>query len=293
MGGAAGLVKSDPSCSLAHPLPPLPIVSWWQQGLPRPLTESVEVPRGRRPPRPGCAPRRLSRRSPMSLRSLIRQRFSAKPQSRARLSLEALEDRLAPAVQLTYGGPGSVLDLKELISGATPSVSISESAPGRLEINLGAQTFDPSSTAQVTGLTYEVAGSSGTSNFATVDISQANNITTLQAVLSGDALSLGVISNTSGGLGNVTASAGTITVTGLDTSHASAGNGNVDLKAAGALMVANRAVLETGTGTISLAGGVNPDGTASGDSGILLIDSGATVVSDNTDSSAITLRGTD
>src|SRR5262245_62455795 len=108
----------------------------------------------------------------MSLRSLIRQRFSAKPQSRARLLLEALEDRLAPAVQLTYGGPGTVLDLKELVSGATPSVTISEPATNQLRIDLGGQTFDPTSTAQATGLLYEHRDSPGTSHFATLNISQ-------------------------------------------------------------------------------------------------------------------------
>src|SRR5262245_61567318 len=88
------------------------------------------------------------------------------------------------------------------------------------------------------GLTYENAGSPGTSHFATLDISPANNITALQATLFGDALTLGVIVNATGGLGNVAARAAAITVTGLDTSHASAGNGNVDLRAAGALTVA-------------------------------------------------------
>jgi hypothetical protein len=87
----------------------------------------------------------------MTPRSLIRQRLSPKarpsaPQPRARPGLEALEDRLAPAVQLTYGGPGTSLVLQELLSGAT-AVTISESAPNQLRIDLGAATFDVSSLA--------------------------------------------------------------------------------------------------------------------------------------------------
>ena len=70
-------------------------------------------------------------------------------------------------------------------------------------------------------------------------------------------------------------------------------NGNVDLQAAGALTVAGNAVLNTRAGTISLAAGVNADGTASSGGGTLTIAAGATVASDNTGTSAITLRGSD
>src|SRR5262249_44582542 len=158
---------------------------------------------------------------------------------------------------------------QELVSGATPAVTISEPAPNQLRIDLGAQTFDPTSTARATGLAYEVAGSPGTSHVATLDIGRANNISTLHATLAGDLRSVGVMANASGGLGNVTASAGVITVTGLDTSHAGAGNGNVDLKSAGALTVAPGALLDTGTGAIALAAGVNADGTGSSGGGVL------------------------
>src|SRR5262245_48236703 len=89
------------------------------------------------------------RRFAMALRSWIRRLFARpvpRPQRRAparsRPALEALEDRLAPAVQLSYGGPGSALSLQELVSGATPAVSISEPNPGELWIDLGEQTFD-------------------------------------------------------------------------------------------------------------------------------------------------------
>ena len=211
--------------------------------------------------------------------------------SRTRPLLEALECRLAPAVLLTYGGPGTILSLLEQASAATPAVSISEPAPGQLEINLGASTFAPTSTTAAPGLTYEVPGSPATSHLADIDIGQANNVTTLQATLPGDTLTLGVIADASGGLGNVAASADVITVTGLDTSNASAGNGNVDLKAAGALRVARNALLDTGTGTLALAADVNADGTGNSNGGVLFIASGATVVSASASSSAITLRG--
>ena len=232
----------------------------------------------------------------MTIRPRFRPLFGRKSRPRhtrslTRPLLEALEGRLAPAVLLSYGGPGTVLGLLEQAIAATPAVSIAEPAPGQLEIDLGASTFAPASTAAAPGLTYEVNGSPATSHSADIDIGQANNITTLQATLPGDTLTLGVIADASGGLGNVAASAGVITVTGLDTSHASAGNGNVDLTAAGALTVDRQALLDTGTGTISLAADVNADGTGNSNSGVLFIASGATVVSDNPGSSAITLRG--
>src|SRR5262249_33549046 len=222
------------------------------------------------PPGPGCAPRPPSRRTPMTVRSRIRQWFGrpgrpSAPRPRARPRLEALEGRLAPAVQLLYDGPGTALSLRELLSGATPAVTLSEPAPGQLRIDLGTgHTFDASSTAQAAGLTYENAGSPGTSHVATLDIGRANNIPTFKATLSGDALTLGVIANASGGLGNVAASAGTITVTGLDTSHAGAG-GEVDLKAAGALTVAEGALLATGAGPLALAAGGNAHGRRTSD----------------------------
>jgi hypothetical protein len=74
----------------------------------------------------------------MILRSWIRPLFTRpvtrpirKAAARCRPALEALEDRLAPVVQLTYGGLGTVLGLKELVAGATPAVTISEPAPNQ------------------------------------------------------------------------------------------------------------------------------------------------------------------
>jgi hypothetical protein len=75
---------------------------------------------------------------------------------------------LIPAIQLAYGGPGTALSLRELVSGATPAVTLSEPTSGRLRIDLGAETFDATSTAAAAGLTYESAGSPGASHFATL-----------------------------------------------------------------------------------------------------------------------------
>src|SRR5262245_37349334 len=93
-----------------------------------------------------------------------RRRPAALP--RRRPLLEVLEDRLVPAIQLLYHGSGTDLSLLELVGGATPAVTISEPTAGRLKIDLGAQAFDPTSTATATGLTYET-GAPGTSHSAT------------------------------------------------------------------------------------------------------------------------------
>ena len=194
---------------------------------------------------------------------------------RRRPRIEALEDRLAPAVQLSYGGPGTVLGLQEIVAGKTAGVTIAETAPNQLEISLGTDTFDSTSTVTALGLTYEHSGSPATSHFATVNISQSNDITTLQATLPGDDLTLGVTDNSAGGLGNLTASAAIITVLGLNTSNAAAGAGNVDLKAAGTLSVSPSAEIDTGQGTLALAAGVNADGTpASAGSEVTVADAG-------------------
>ena len=69
-----------------------------------------------------------------------------------RPQMEVLEHRLAPTVQLIYTGPGGTLSLTEGVSGATPTVTVSESTANLLRIDLGTGNhFDPSSTAQVTG----------------------------------------------------------------------------------------------------------------------------------------------
>ena len=108
--------------------------------------------------------------------------------------------------------------------------------------------------------------------------------------LPGDQLTLGLIRDALDGLGSLTASAGAIDVTGLDTYAA---NGNVDLRATGNLTVDADATVESGTGTISLAADVKADATGDDGVGTLSINAGATVVSSNTTASAITLRAQD
>jgi hypothetical protein len=204
--------------------------------------------------------------------------------------LEELEDRLAPAVMLTYGGPATALGLTELTAGATPTVNVSEATPGTLKIDLGTgQAFAPSSTKTATGLVYQNAGSPSTSQYATVDISTAKDVSAFKASLVGGTLNLGPIEDTLGGLGSVTASAAVINVNGLSTA---ASGGNVNLAASGALTVASNAFLYTGHGTISLAADVNANGTGDSDTtDALAIQSGAVVTSSNPGSTAITLRG--
>src|SRR5262249_43516613 len=113
------------------------------------------------------------------------------------------------------------------------------------------------------------------------------------ATLAGDMLSLGVIANGSGGPGNVAASAGVITVTSLDTSHAGTGGGNGGLKSAGALTVAPGAALGPRAGTPAPTPAAPRSGTGNSNSGVLFIARGATVVSAKADRDAITLRGSD
>ena len=143
-------------------------------------------------------------------------------------------------------------------------------------ISAQGQVFAADSTTAATGLTYQNAGSPTTSQFATIDISSMNNVSTLQATLPGDGLTLGQIYDSKGGIGGIIASAGTIAVVGVNTVAA---NGNVDLMAAGNLTVNPSATLATGTGTISLAADVEADGTGNDGVGTLSIGAGSTVYS--------------
>ena len=175
---------------------------------------------------------RLAVSSPSSRKRSPRGRAATAPPR-----LEPLEDRLAPAVALSYAGPGSLLSLTELLSGATPTVSVSETSPNRLTIDLGAgHTFDSSSTRSATGLTYSNGGQS-----ASIDISTANTISTLQAALPGDALDLVAVADVFGGLGNISASAAVINVGNVSIVNAVSGSGNVSLTAAGNLSPAANA----------------------------------------------------
>jgi hypothetical protein len=69
-----------------------------------------------------------SRPSVRNLLGFSCQRHTIRRQGRwARPQMDVLEDRRAPAVQLLYTGPGSNLNLTELVSGATPTVTTSRS----------------------------------------------------------------------------------------------------------------------------------------------------------------------
>ena len=141
---------------------------------------------------------------------------------------------------------------------------ISESTPNVLKIDLGAgYVFAGGSTAAAPRLTYQHPASPTTSQFATVDISVANNVNSLAATLPGDQLTLGQILDLAGGLGGVTASAAFIEVAGMNTATA---NGSVRLKATGNLAVDAGATIQTGKGTILLAADVNANGN--GDDGV-------------------------
>ena len=191
---------------------------------------------------------------------------------------------------LVWPGPGSVLSLTDSVPGDTPSIAIPEPTPGvsRLKIDLGAgYVFATGSTTAATGLTYQNAGSPTTSEYATIDISTAGNVSSLVATLPGDYLTLGQIRDTNGGAGSISASAGTIEVTGISTASV---NGNVNLAATGNLTVDAGASILTGAGTISLAADVNANGTGDDGVGTLSIGAGAVVDSTNASASAITLR---
>jgi hypothetical protein len=89
----------------------------------------------------------------MSLPFWIRRLFARpvsrparKAPARRRPALEALEDRLAPSVQLTHGGPGPVLSPPAHASGAAPSVTISQPMLGQPRVG----PFD------ITTFTYQI-----------------------------------------------------------------------------------------------------------------------------------------
>jgi hypothetical protein len=150
---------------------------------------------------PVLHPRELSMFS-YHVRSSGSRRRTRKPSFRPQV--ETLEDRLSPAVALTFGGPGTPLSLTELVSGSTPTVTISDGGTTTLTIDLGAAFFDASSTSSASALTYQNAGSPTTSHFANVNISATDTILTLAASLAGDVLHLGKINGT--GLDNLSVS---------------------------------------------------------------------------------------
>jgi hypothetical protein len=176
---------------------------------------------------------------------------SQKPGRPSRLGLERLEDRTAPAVALSYAGAGSALTLTEPTAGAT-TVTISETtgtAPA-IKIDLGSGFFAATSS---TGARLTYSGSSpSTSHWVLIASGSPGSISTLTANLTGDTLTIGAIRDLSGGLGNLSATAGTITVSGvIDTTSAAAGQGNVTLTAARSIHLASSGIT-TQDGTITL-----------------------------------------
>ena len=101
--------------------------------------------------------------------------------------------------------------------GETPSISISEvsSSDNLLKIDLGeGHVFSGDSTTSEIRLDLPEPRFALTSQFATIDISQDNSVSSLVATLPGDDLTLGQINDLNGGIGSIAASAGTIEVAG-------------------------------------------------------------------------------
>src|SRR5437016_2658531 len=142
-----------------------------------------------------------------SLRDILRAALRPRRQPtirtrthRVRPAVEWLEGRVVPALQLTYGGPGTALTLSDLV-GTQDNVTVLDFAGNVLQISLNGAAFAPgSSTAHVI---YN-NGTPGASSIATIDVNAANTVTTLTANLGAlnDTLSL-ALTNASGGVGNV------------------------------------------------------------------------------------------
>ena len=139
----------------------------------------------------------------------VPQEASLRPRRSVRkLCVEGLESRTLLAVTLTWSGPGSALSLTEGSPAPTAGDHHPEPTPGvsLLKIDLGAgYVFAAGSTTSATGLTYQNAGSPTTSEYATIDISSAGNVSSLVATLPGDYLTLGQIRDTNGGVDSITA----------------------------------------------------------------------------------------
>jgi hypothetical protein len=217
--------------------------------------------------------------------------------NRAFLELLRLEDRMAPAVQLTYGGAGTDLWLHEVAPSSPVTVSIAEpTAIPIITIDLGLATFAQGSST-TPGVTYFMLSGQQTADptlasAATVDISAAGNIANLWTTLPGDTLQLGNIADTSGGIDNLGTlaepiSAGAISITGVvDTTHfTSAGYGNITLQADQNILVT--AELTTSAGNINLQ--ANTTGTAPGNFSGIDVNNAAV---QSTGSGSITLNGT-
>ena len=205
-----------------------------------------------------------------------------------RVYLEALESRQLLSVTLSFGGAGTALNLSESSPG-TASVRILEHSATDLRIDLNGDTFGNTSTAAGGILTYET-GTPATSTFADINITAANAITTLNALLTGDLVSIGTIADANGGVGNLNITGGLIQMLApskIDTSAATAGAGNVVLNATGTLKVQTGATIQTKDGSITLQGNTG-GGNAGNFDGIDIL--GATVQTTGTGN--ILLQGT-
>jgi hypothetical protein len=227
---------------------------------------------------------------PRWLRKLVRGDAGNRNRRAARRPrLEPLEARLAPAVVLTYGGPGTALRLTETVDPGT-HVTVSEPTTNLLQIDLNGATFDATSTASAPGLTYSGA-TPDASTTATVDIAAAGNVADLAVTLStaNDVLDLGMV-NAAGGVARVDVSAasgsntvnlnavalgaggtaGNLTVTTdalnvtadstIDTTAAGPGSGNVTLTAQ-----LGGITLNFGSGIVTTNGALGLNGTGSAD----------------------------
>jgi hypothetical protein len=214
---------------------------------------------------------------------------SPKAPARSRPRLEALEDRLAPAVQLLYNGPGSALQLTELNGAAgTTHVTIYEDN-NNLNITLNGDTFAASSSA-ANGFTYS-------GGVATFNASSANAISTLSAALGADALSFGAVNHIANVVDNLDVSARTIDLGAqfpslsnvISTTGAPAGQGNISLTATQNIVLAANAgsAIKTKDGSITLQ--ANQGAAPTGGNFVGIDVNGATVQSSG--AGAILIKG--
>jgi hypothetical protein len=177
--------------------------------------------------------------------------------------LEKLEDRLAPAVQLIYRGPGTSLTLLEETPSGAP-VFVRDDGSSTLTIDLSGGRFAADSTLTAIGLTYSDPLGRGPafSDKAFVNISAANNISDLMTTLTGDTLNLETIKNTAGGVSQLHCTADQLTVTDvIDTTKVGPGaTGAVVLGVAGPLATSTL-VVRSGARIITAGGPVTLTGT--------------------------------
>ena len=161
---------------------------------------------------------------------------------------------------------------------------------GSLQTALSAGTGNVQLSAGTGGILAEGAASS-LATTGQVSLNTTGGIGTVSQRILFDAAatpaSVAIGSTSAPSVGAYLGGLGSLTLGGVSTA-----NSPLDVTAALNLTVAPSVVLETGTGTLALAAGVNPDGSG-GSAGVLSIDAGAVVASDASEDNTITLRGTD